>query len=289
MKLEKIQEALHVSDKYQVKPIVDLGFDSVHASKIARLSRKDIKNPRILYLKNYEEMEDIGPDFESDNLITDKYQFGKIAGIIEYTAFKIYKYLGLPIPKSVNIHFDFENDKHQLLVSSYKNTKTFGDLKGDKNKRDIYDNIFNNSVRNKVLLLTLFVGNNDFHGGNVATKFKGMKLTDHYFFDLELCFRNIKKTEPTFVVYLEKADELPMKEKRRQMNIIKNIDMREINHIIDISMEHAKSVIKKSIPTGNRFKGSIVRKWNGIIDEVAVKIKGNLKANKKYLLERYPV
>jgi hypothetical protein len=288
MKLASIKEALHVSDKYQVEPI---DSDSVHASSIVNLKRKDQENPRNFFLKGYVELEgakeNMPDEYGNDNLIDDEmYPYGKLAGFIEYAAYKVYKYLGLKVPKAFHIHFNHIADRHELLVSAFKNPKTFGDYIGDKKKDEIWDN----KIRKENFMYALFIGNSDFHGGNVAVKFgKNNAVKDYYMFDLELCFRSIPDNLPMFQYYLTIADKMDKKSRNKQMRVIKNIDLKEINYIIDVAREHAYLVIDKSIPRANRFRRQKLKKWDELLQEVGRKMKANIKKNKKYLLEHYPV
>lgn len=286
MKLASIKEALHISDKYQVEPIEG---DSVHASSIVNLKRKDQENPRNFFLKGYIEDEEISgtiPEYGNDNLIDKEYPFGKIAGFIEYAAFKIYKYLGVKVPNAFHIHFNHIADRHELLVSSFKKPSTFGDYFDDKEK----DEIWNNQIRNQNLMYSLFIGNSDFHGGNVAVKFgKNNKLKDYYLFDLELAMRSIPDNRELFVYDLILANKINKRTRNKQMRVIKSVDLKEINYIIDSAREHAYYVIDKSIPRANRFRRQKLKKWDELLQEVGRKMKANIKKNKKYLLEHYPV
>ncbi len=286
MKLSSIKENLHISDKYQVKPIDSA---STHSSSIVNLKRKDKKNPHNFFLKGYEEIPNAVEDiegWENDNLIDEeRYPFGKIAGFIEYAAFKIYKYLNLKIPKAFHIHFNHLEDRHELLVSSFKKPETFGSIKMDDNRQTFFDE----KIRKENLMYILFVGNSDFHGGNTAVKFKGNKLKDYYMFDLELCFRSIPDNIPMFNFYLKIADKMDKRIRNKQMRVIKNLNMQDINYAIDGAREHAMIVIKKSLPTPDRFRGAKIRKWDALLREVSKKMKGNIKKNRKFLLEHYPV
>ena len=138
MKLDKVLEALHISDKYQIEP---LEGDSVHADSIVNLKRRDQENPRNFFLKGYTELTnkaEIG--YADDEMIDDElYPYGKLAGVFEYAAYKIYKYIGVKVPKAFHIHFNHIADRHELLVSAFKHPKTFGDYFNDKKKNDIED------------------------------------------------------------------------------------------------------------------------------------------------------
>ena len=285
MKLDKVLEALHISDKYQVEP---LEGDSVHADSIVNLKRRDQENPRNFFLKGYTELTnkaEIG--YADDEMIDDElYPYGKLAGVFEYAAYKIYKYIGVKVPKAFHIHFNHIADRHELLVSAFKHPKTFGDYFNDKKK----DGIWHNQIRKQNIMYALFIGNSDFHGGNVAVKFgKNNEVKDYYLFDLELSFRSIPDNMEMFNFYLKIADKMDKKTRNKQMRVIKNINLKEINYIIDVAREHSYEVIKKSIPMSNVFRRQKLRKWNVLLDNITKKMKANIKKNKKYLLEHYPV